>query len=82
LIIKRFNEVVKAKRQTQTEKLTNLLFSLQHIYIGSLYCFNQSLFCFSLEKSGCLWKQQVVGWLWKEPVTVIDLDLHYRHEAV
>ena len=33
-------------------------------------------------KSGLLWKEQVVGWLWKEPVIVIDLDLHYKHEAV
>ena len=37
---------------------------------------------FSSGKSGWFWKQQVVGWLWQEPVIVINLDLLYKHEAV
>jgi len=47
----------------------------------SLHCFNQSLYCFwgkkwvALKRAGC-WVAV------KEPVIVIDLDLHYKHEAV
>jgi len=81
-----FNEEIR--RQTKTAKLTNLLFCflyniffLCYFYSLSLHCFKQSLYCFwgkkwvALKRAGC-WVAV------KEPVIVIDLDLHYKHEAV
>jgi len=57
-------------------------FSFCVIFIVIVYTVLINIYTVFFGKSGWPWKEHVVGCLWKEPVIVIDLDIHYKHEAV